>query len=330
MTPFISVVVPFYNEAANLPLLYHELDRHTRRLPYRFELLFVDDGSSDDSAVIVRKQAHADRRVRLIRLARNFGKEAAMTAGLHAARGDAAIIIDADLQMPPRLIGQFIQRWRQGAEVVVGVFKRRNMSRLHRWGSHLFYRIMHVIGYTEITPHATDYRLLDREVVDAFGRLTERSRITRGLIDWLGFRRAYVYFEQQPRHAGRPTYNFKKLFGLAINTFTSFSMVPLTLAGYLGLAILLFSLPLGGFLAVERYGLSDPLHWGINGTTMLAVLILCLVGLVLACLGLMSLYIAHIHEEVTNRPLYVIRQGEDHGSAVPREVEAIAREVTAS
>lgn len=329
MTPLITIIVPLYNEAPNLPTLYKELSRHTRHLPYRFEMLFVDDGSSDDSATIVREQAYADKRVRLVRLARNFGKEAAMTAGLHAARGDAAIIIDADLQMPPRLIGQFIQKWRQGAEVVVGIFKRRNMGRLHTWGSHAFYRIMRVIGYTEITPHATDYRLLDREVIDAFSRLTERSRITRGLIDWLGFRRSYVYFEQAPRHAGQPTYNFKKLLGLAINTFTSFSMVPLTLAGYLGLTILFFSIPLGGFLAIERYPLHDPLHWGINGTTMLAVLILCLVGVVLACLGLMALYIAHIHEEVTNRPLYVIRQGDELEGAIPREVEVIAREVTA-
>jgi dolichol-phosphate mannosyltransferase len=330
MTPLITIIIPLYNEGPNLPLLYRELDKHTRHLPYRFEMLFVDDGSSDDSVTIVRKQARTDARVRLIRLARNFGKEAAMTAGLHAARGDAALIIDADLQMPPRLIGQFLEKWRQGSEVVVGIFKRRNMSRLHSWGSHAFYRIMRIIGYSGITPHATDFRLLDREVIDAFSRLTERNRITRGLIDWLGFRQSYVYFEQEPRHAGRPTYNFKKLFGLAINTFTSFSMVPLTLAGYLGLIILLFSMPLGGFLAVERYALRDPLHWGINGTTMLAVLILCLVGVVLACLGLMALYIAHIHEEVTNRPLYVIRQGDEPEGSVPRGVEAMAREVTAA
>jgi dolichol-phosphate mannosyltransferase len=287
-------------------------------------MLFVDDGSKDDSATVVRHCAKRDRRIRLIQLARNFGKEAAMSAGLHAARGDAAIIIDADLQMPPSLLNQFIKRWRGGAEVVVGVFARRNMSRLHTWGSHLFYRIMQLISHTKITPHATDYRLLDREVIDAFNGMTERNRITRGIIDWLGFKRAYIYFEQAPRKYGQPTYNLKKLITLAINSFTSFSLVPLTLAGYLGLFILLFSAPLGIFLAAERFVLHDPLHWGINGTTMLAVMILFLVGMVLACLGLMSLYIAHIHEEVTNRPLYIVRRNR---TRIPKEVEEIAKEV---
>jgi glycosyltransferase involved in cell wall biosynthesis len=321
----ISIIVPIYNEASNLPLLYKELTMHTEPLPYEFEMLFVDDGSADDSVAVVRHCAKHDRRVRLIQLARNFGKEAAMSAGLHAARGDAAIIIDADLQMPPRLMGEFIKRWHSGAEVVVGVFARRNMSRLHTWGSRLFYRIMQTIAHTKITPHATDYRLLDRQVINAFNGMTERNRITRGLIDWIGFKRQYVYFEQEPRKFGHPTYTFKKLVALAINSFTSYSLVPLKLAGYLGLFILLFSAPLGVFLAAERFVLHDPFHWGINGTTMLAVMILFLVGVVLACLGLMSLYIAHIHAEVINRPLYIIRRNQT--KPIPKEVEHIAREV---
>jgi len=322
----ISIIVPVYNEASNLPLLYKELKENTEPLPYKFEMLFVDDGSTDGSAAEVYKCARSDRRVHLVQLARNFGKEAAMTAGLHVARGDAAIIIDADLQMPPRLIKHFIKRWRGGAEVVVGVFAARSMSRLHTWGSHLFYRIMRLIADTSITPHATDYRLLDRQVINAFNTMTERNRITRGLIDWVGFRRDYVRFRQAPRKFGRPTYSLGKLVGLAVNSFTSYSLAPLKLAGYLGLFILLFSVPLGLFLATERFVLGDPLHWGINGTTMLAVMILFLVGVVLACLGLMSLYIAHIHDEVTNRPLYILRN-EQRLTEIPKEVEAIAKEV---
>jgi dolichol-phosphate mannosyltransferase len=249
-----------------------------------------------------------------------------MSAGLHAAHGDAAIIIDADLQMPPRLMGKFIERWHNGAEVVVGVFAARSMSRLHTWGSHLFYNIMRAIAPSEITPHATDYRLLDREVINVFNGMTERNRITRGLIDWIGFSRSYVYFKQAPRKFGQPTYTFKKLVDLAINSFTSYSLIPLKLAGYLGVFILLFSVPLGMFLTVERFLLHDPLHWGVNGTTMLAVMILFLIGVVLACLGLMSLYIAHIHAEVTNRPLYIVRHNPE--LPVPKSVEKIAHEVT--
>lgn len=322
--PLISIVVPVYNEAKNLPHLYKEIKKHIDKLPYRFEMLFVDDGSSDHSATVVKVCANRDKRIRLIQLARNFGKEAAMSAGLHEAKGDAAIIMDADMQMPPKLMGKFIQKWREEkAEIVVGVFAARNMSRLRRWGAHWFYRLMRTIGNTKITPHATDYRLLDRQVINVFDSFTERNRITRGLIDWLGFKRTYVYFEQAPRKFGRPNYSFSKLIQLAMNSITAYSLVPLKLAGYLGIFILMVSAPLGLFLVVERFLLHDPLGWGINGTTMLATLILFLVGVVLACLGLIALYIAHIHAEVINRPLYIVREQPHLETAVsPAELAA--------
>lgn len=322
MSQLISIVVPMYNEEQNLPHLYKEIKRHVDQLPYRFEILFVDDGSADESAAVVRACSRLDKRVQLVQLARNFGKEAAVSAGLHATRGDAAIVIDADLQMPPKLMGQFIKKWKAGAEVVVGVFAARNMGFVRRVGAHWFYRLMHTIGNTKITPHATDYRLLDRQVIDAFDELTEHNRITRGLIDWLGFDRTYVYFEQEPRKFGKPTYSFAKLIQLAMNSITAYSLVPLKLAGYLGVCILLISAPLGGFLVVERFVMGDPLHWGINGTTLLATLILFLVGVMLACLGLIALYIAHIHTEVVNRPLYVVRERPAINAQRVRELEA--------
>lgn len=305
--PLISIIIPVYNEAGNLAVLHDELQRHIASLPYRFELLFIDDGSRDQSALLLAGYAERDKRIHLIRFSRNFGKEAAVTAGLRAAQGDAALIIDADLQMPPRLIGEFIAKWRGGAEVVVGVFASRSMSPLKRIGARWFYAIMRRIAHTRITPNATDYRLLDRAVIDAYNHFTERNRITRGLIDWLGFDRDYIYFEQAPRQAGKPAYNFRKLVGLAMNSFTAYSLVPLRLAGYLGVAILTVSLPGGAFLYVERYVWGDYLRLGINSTTMLGVMIIILVGIVLACLGLIALYIAHIHAEVVNRPLYVVR-----------------------
>ncbi len=308
MSKLISIVVPVYNEAANLPLLYKELLRHTHRLPYTFEVIFVDDGSSDDSARIIRGIADSDPDVRALELARNFGKEAAVSAGLHAAKGDATLVMDADLQMPPRLIGDFISQWENGADIVVGVFASRSMSIIRRLGAAIFYRIMGIIGQSRITPHATDYRLLDRQVVTVFKKFTERNRITRGMIDWLGFTRAYVPFEQEARRHGKPTYSMKKLISLALNSFTSYSLVPLKLAGYLGAIILSLSIPAGIFMYIERYVLGDPLKLLITGTDMLAIMTVFLVGVVLACLGLISLYIANIHAEVINRPLYIVRE----------------------
>ncbi|MEK7153885.1 MAG: glycosyltransferase family 2 protein [Patescibacteria group bacterium] len=304
----ISLVIPVYNEAPNIPLLHQELIKHIDALPYQFEILFVDDGSSDNSAMAVDKLTETDNRVQLIQLARNFGKEAAVSAGLRSTQGAAAIIMDADLQMPPKLIGQFIRRWKEGAEIVIGVFAERNMSPLKRLGAHSFYWIMQTIAHSKITPNATDFRLLDRQVIQAFNSLTERNRITRGLIDWLGFKRSYVHFKQEARRYGQPTYTYRKLITLAVNSFTSYSLIPLKLAGYMGLFILTISIPAGLFMYVEKYLLDDPLNLLFSGTDMLAILILFLVGVVLACLGLIALYIAHIHAEVINRPLYVVRQ----------------------
>jgi dolichol-phosphate mannosyltransferase len=298
-----------HNEALNIRPLYTELDKTLKQLSYRFEIIFVDDGSRDDSVDQVERLARRDKRVRLIEFARNFGKEPAISAGLHAAKGDAAIMLDADLQHPPQLIGTFLEKWRDGAEVVVGVKRySKDESWFKRWCSARFYQIMQSIAHTRITPHASDYRLVDRKVIKVFSKLTERNRITRGIIDWVGFKRSYIHFETGLRHAGVPSYNFRSLVRLAMNSFTAYSLLPLKLAGYLGGAILAVVTPVGTFLIVETYVLNDPLGWEITGTAMLALMILMLIGLVLACLGLMALYIAHIHAEVTNRPLYVVRR----------------------
>lgn len=304
----ISLVIPIYNEERNIPVLVREIVKNANALPYEFEFVLVDDGSADNSVDVIQRYAAREKRIRLVQLARNFGKESAVSAGLGEAKGDAVIIMDADLQMPPALIGEFLQKWEQGGEVVVGVFAERNMSRIRAMGARTFYSLMQRMGQTKITPNATDFRLLDREVVDIFNSFTERNRITRGLIDWMGFQRDYIYFKQAPRQHGEPTYSFKKLIELAMNSFTAFSFFPLKFAGYIGTFILVISVPLGITMYVERYVLDSPLHWQINGTSMLAVLNLFLVGVTLACMGLISLYIARIHAEVTNRPLYIVRR----------------------
>lgn len=303
----ISIVIPVYNEEQNLPALYNAIKKHIGELSYRFELIFVDDGSSDNSVQVIKGFLTNDTSVRLVELARNFGKEAATSAGLHRVNGDAALMIDADMQMPPSLIGEFIERWEEGYEVVVGVFAKRSMSFLRKTGAKYFYRIMNKVSQTNIKPNATDYRLLDRKVVKQFCKMPEHNRMTRGLIDWLGFKRSYIYFKQRPRQHGDPTYSFAKLINLALNSFIAHSLFPLKFAGALGVVILSLSIPGSIFLFIERWVLNDPLKWGINGTTMLAMMTLFLIGVVLICLGSVSLYIGHIHSEAQRRPLYVVR-----------------------
>lgn len=305
----VSIIIPVYNEAPNIRALHREIARYIDQLAYQFEIIFVDDGSTDDSMIQLERLARHDRRIRLVEFARNFGKEAAISAGLHAARGDAAIMIDADLQHPPNKIAAFLKEWQKGADVVVGIRRySKDEGWFKRWSSARFYQIMQHIAHTKITPHASDFRLVDRKVMDVFARLTERNRITRGLIDWLGFRRTYVHFEAGTRLAGQRAYTLRKLFALALNSFTTYSLMPLKLAGYLGIIILSTATPAAIAMYLERYIMNDPLHWEIRGTAMLAILLVMLVGLVLACLGLISLYIANIHAEVTNRPLYVVRR----------------------
>lgn len=307
----ISIIVPVYNEAPNIPLLHSEIIKSVDDLPYEFEFVYIDDGSRDNSAQAIEsiaKNNNHREHTRLIELSRNFGKEAAVSAGLHAAKGDAAIILDADLQHPPKLIHLFIQKWSKGAEVVVGIKRYgKSDSWLKRTTSDMFYNILRPMSETEITPHAADYSLLDRRVINAFTQMREHNRLTRGLIDWLGFKRDFVPFDVSPRANGQRSYTFRKLIALAVNSFTSYSLMPLKFAGYLGYFMLALTIPGGLFLAIDMYLLGDPLHLHITSAGMLAVLIIFLIGVVLASLGMIALYIAHIHAEVVNRPLYVIR-----------------------
>jgi len=314
----LSVIVPIYNEEANIRPLYKAVLAQLDSLEYEFELLFVDDGSKDDSLKRLALIAKKDPRVRVLEFARNFGKESAVTAGLHAAAGDAAVLMDADLQHPPDRLLQFVSKWEQGSDVVVGV---RSYSEDEGWfkrkSSGLFYRLFGIVSDTNITPHATDFRLLDRSVIDTYNELSEHNRIARGLIDWLGYRRSYIHFEAPPRQHGEATYSTRKLFKLAIDTLTAHSLVPLMIAGYLGVIILLISGPLGLFIVYDKYLAAPGGMFNFTGTALLAVIILFLVGIVLAALGLISLYVARIHEEVIGRPLYVVRReiNEENGSS---------------
>jgi dolichol-phosphate mannosyltransferase len=304
----ISIIVPVYNEEKNVPLLYGKLREVFAGLPgYAWEIIFVDDGSQDKSPEILENLINQDTGVKFIKFSRNFGKEVALSAGLDAASGDAVLMIDADLQHPVALIPEFIEKWQNGAEVVIGVRnKNKGEGLVKKIGSWLFYKIMNAIGDTKITPSATDYRLLDKKVVLAFRRFTERGRMTRGLIDWLGFKREYIYFNANSRVNGIACYNKIKLIKLALSAIVSHSLLPLKLAGYLGVAITSSFGLAGLLLLVGKYIIHNGLAMSFTGSAQLGILIIFLVGLILSCLGLVALYIANIQAEVLKRPAYVV------------------------
>lgn len=307
--PLISIIVPVHNEEKNVSLIYAELVKVLGETRYGYEIIFVDDGSTDHSVGEIEKLAARDAKVKPLEFSRNFGKEIATSAGIQSAQGDAVIMIDADLQHPPRTILEFLKKWEEGAEVVIGV---RNQSKsegiIKKVGSYFFYKIINIISDTKSVPQATDFRLLDRKVADEFNRFTEKNRITRGLIDWLGFRREYVRFDADERIHGKPSYSTIKLTELALGSFVSMSLLPLKLAGYLGIIIVTFSVPLGIFIFIQKYIVNDPWGFRFSGPAILTVILLFLVGIILTSLGLIALYIANIQTEVNNRPMYVIRK----------------------
>ena len=311
MSKLVSVIIPAYNEQDNIPLIYQKIKEVFLPIKgnYEYEIIFVDDGSVDNSIEVLQQLANQDKRVKYLEFSRNFGKEIATSAGINYSRGDAAIMIDADLQHPAELIPEFIKKWEGGADVVVGVRTKNKKERLfRRISSWAFYRIINLIGETKLTPQATDFRLIDKRVVDEFNRLTEKTRMTRGLIAWLGFKRDSIYFKAGERRNGKATYNDLKLAKLALSAAVSHSLFPLRITGYLGIVITFLSGLLGLFILIEKYILNDPLSMHFSGPAILAVIILFLVGIILICLGLTALYIGNIQREVSNRPMYVIRQ----------------------
>lgn len=307
----ISIIVPAYNEEKNIPLMYGELQKVFKILQdkYVFEIVFVNDGSTDKTIEEIEKLAESDQQVKFIDFSRNFGKEIATTAALNNCQSNAGIMIDADLQHPVELIPQFIKKWEEGYEVVIGVRKKNGGGgMLKKIGSKMFYKIINQISEVELVPNATDFRLIDKKVIEQFNLFTETNRMTRALIDWLGFKRSYIYFNANKRINGNARYGFWKLLELALNSFVSLSLLPLKLAAYLGMAITLVSGVAGFYILLGKYFLHTPFASTFSDSENLAILILFLVGIILISIGLMAFYIANIHREVINRPIYVIRK----------------------
>lgn len=306
----LSLVIPAYNESAGIELFHaSHLLPVLKKLKLNYEVIYVNDGSTDDTLTRLQAIAKKNTDIKIIALSRNFGKEIATTAGIHQAAGDAVMILDADGQHPPELIPNFVEKWQQGAQVVIGV-RGTNQKEgfVKRYGSKLFYKLFNNSSENEIIPGSTDFRLIDREVADAFILMQEKNRITRGLIDWLGFNRTYIEFDAPARIAGEAGYSVKKLLALAFNSFVSLSLKPLLAVGWLGIVIILLALVSGCAIFVEQYLLGDPLGLNFTGSALLGIFISFLVGLSLVSQGILALYISHIHAHAQNRPLYIINK----------------------
>ena len=297
----ISVVVPVYNEEKGIcHFLSKDLIPELNRLEdkYNFELILVNDGSSDNTLTILQSFINDNKKtlnspIKLVAFARNFGKEIALSAGIKEATGDAVLTIDADGQQPPKEIHKFIESWENGNEIIVGVrdhFTKHGF--IPRLGSKMFYKLFRIMGNKDTVPGSTDFRLMDR--------------VTRGLIDWMGYKKEYINYVYGNRFAGKPSYTFKKLFKLAIDSFVSMSDTPLVIFGYLGSLISIFSALLGLFIIINQYVLGDPLRLYWNGAVQMTVFITFLIGLVMISQYVTALYISHIHSETQNRPLYII------------------------
>lgn len=306
----LSIVVPVFNEEDGIVHFHTSLTYALKEIVnIHYEIIYTDDGSADQTSDIIRDIADSDNTVRIVSLSRNFGKEYALTAGISQARGDAIITIDGDGQHPVSLIAEFVKKWQDGAQVVVGVRKKSTHgSSLKTLRSKLFYRLFNGITGEKLLSGSTDFRLIDREVQQAFLKLGETDRITRGLIDWLGFDRTIVYFDVLNRKFGSASYSSRQLVKLAVNSFVSLSPVPLYVFGYTGVIITALSGILGVTVIIEQLLLNDPLSWKFTGTAMLGILVLFLVGILLTSQGIVSLYISRIHNQSKHRPLYVINR----------------------
>lgn len=310
--PLLSVVVPLYNEADGLIDFHKSLvETLGRSAKGSFEIIYVDDGSQDQTATTVSRFCKDDQRIKLLKLSRNFGKENALSAGIDAAVGQAILTIDGDGQHPVDLIPKFLAAWQKGAKVVIGVRRASSSDDwFKRLGARVFYRLFNRLTGERLVPHSTDFRLIDKTVQREFIKLQESDRLTRGLIDWLGFKRQYIEFDAGRRYSDHPGYSRQRLVRLATHSFVSMTPVPLYLFGYLGVFITTAALILGGSVFFEQIVFNDPWHWKFSGTAMIGILILFLVGLLLMAQGMLSLYISHIHSQTKGRPLYVIdREG---------------------
>lgn len=300
--PVVSVVIPVYNEQENLLPLYARLVAALNQTEPNYEIVFVNDGSRDASAEILNDLAR-NPRVLVIELARNFGHQVAISAGLDFARGAAVIVMDADLQDPPEVLPEFIAKWREGYEVVYAIRARRKENVFKRAAYALFYRVLQRIANIQIPLDSGDFCAMDRRVVDLLVRMPERNRFVRGIRSWIGLNQIGLTYERHARYAGKPKYTFARLVYLALDGLISFSFVPLRMITLLGFGVSALSILLAIGYTIQKLtvGLNPP------GFATTVVAIFFLAGVQLITIGVIGEYVGRIFEEVKQRPLYVVR-----------------------
>ncbi len=306
MTVKYSIVAPVYNEVESLPHLYGRIRKAMLAMGEQWELILVDDGSTDGSTDAIRRLAKQDRHVRPVIFARNFGHQIAITAGWDYARGAAVVIIDADLQDPPEAIPELASKWKEGYDVVYAVrAERAGENWFKKVAASVFYRLIYRITDVRIPVDTGDFRLMDRKVVDVLKQMRERHRFPRGMSAWVGFRQIGVSYKRGPRYAGVTKYPFRKMLLLALNAITSFSYFPLqvaTFCGFLSAGIAILAIPVVVYLRMAGI----PQLTG-QATTLIAVLFLG--GIQLISLGILGEYIGRLYDEAKGRPLYIVREG---------------------
>jgi glycosyltransferase involved in cell wall biosynthesis len=302
--PVLSVVVPAYNEQQVLPEFHRRTLALLRELALTFEIVYVDDGSSDGTMAALRSLYEADpQSVVVVSLSRNFGKEAAMTAGLEHARGDAVVVIDADLQDPPELMAEMLAQWRAGYDVVYARRRRRHGETfLKRMTAHWFYRVMGGVSRVSIPHDAGDFRLLSRRATDALLSLREQHRFMKGLFSWIGFRQLAVEYERDPRFAGETKWNYWRLWNYALEGITSFTTAPLKVAMYLGFAVAGLSLSYAVVVVYKTIVYGN----NVRGYPSLMVAILFFGGVQLLAIGVLGEYLGRTFNEAKRRPLYFV------------------------
>jgi polyisoprenyl-phosphate glycosyltransferase len=310
----LSVVVPVYNEQESVPELYGRLTAALSGVVRSFEVVLVDDGSTDHSWEIIRELAARDGRVKGLSFSRNFGHQMAFTAGLDHADGDAVVIMDADLQDPPELLPELLARWREGYDVVYAVRARRHGETAFKlFTAAAFYRLLRRLTRVDIPVDTGDFRLMSRKAVEAFRRMPERHRFTRGMVAWLGFRQVGVPYARAARHAGETKYPLKKMLRLASDGITSFSYIPLQLASWVGLAVSGLALLALVVAVAVRFGGGTMPAW-----TIAAAALALLGGVQLVAVGLVGEYVGRVLDEVKRRPLYLVRDSVGLGTADQR------------